>query len=496
MRKFGIFVVAFWGLVPFAGSAQTKTRLESMADFYERTGHPQSAVFFVQLQKAKDEARPATPLDQLIAEALKQNPDIRVAESKVRETEAELNRTRMKVVSEVTFLHAEIQAAQAMVDYANKQHDRMSQLKKSASISEEVYREAALALEKAKADLAAKQAKLPYLLGRSGNTGLTPAKLLEQVKDSKTTDDEFLRRVTLDILGRTPSAEEIKSFKALTEKDRRQKWIDQLLQTQWKTPNSTSIDVASSCIRCHEPTSRWAVLADSFHHGMWLDRFLGIAAKPDSPLTDKLRKALDTTIHAELTKAPQKEVMDFVRSKTPGVNLIVRLKSDRKAGEATITANFRDPIPLGAFLQYLEDELGCSFVLRDYGVVVVSADEKLPPGAVRVIDFWKRGKSAENKIEADKTPAPKDIRAKIDKIDEKDGNQVSITVGSDAGLQVNHMLGVYRTQPQPKFVGTIRIISVTPQRAVGRVVDGASGALQVGDEVTSQLTPDDRAATK
>jgi hypothetical protein len=40
--------------------------------------------------------------------------------------------------------------------------------------------------------------------------------------------------------------------------------------------------------------------------------------------------------------------------------------------------------------------------LRDYGIVAVTADDRIPPGAQRVIDWWKRGKTPAP------GPAPKD----------------------------------------------------------------------------------------
>ena len=273
-------------------------------------------------------------LDQQITEALKNNPDIRVAEAKVRESEAELNRTRMKVISDVTFLQAEIHAAQAMVDYAKKKYDRMSALQKAGSIEESVYGESALALEKAKADLAAKQAKLPYLLGKQ--PGSIDARI------------EATNRVNI--------------------------WYD--LNTAWDEAHAASprdlvqyLSVGKTAVQA---------LAD-----------IG------SPMTDKLRKALDTPMtfpRAEVDLLT--DLMEFVRDKGLDFNIIIRLKSTKKM---RLNIQLEKPIPLGAFLQYLEDELGVVFVLRDYGIVVTAADERLPPGAIRVVDFWKHGGKAETK---------------------------------------------------------------------------------------------------
>ena len=79
-----LFLLAAWLQAPHQSGAQTVPREKALADFYWRTGHAQSAVFYVQLaqtQEKKESPKQASTLDQLIAEALKNNPDIRVAES-------------------------------------------------------------------------------------------------------------------------------------------------------------------------------------------------------------------------------------------------------------------------------------------------------------------------------------------------------------------------------------------------------------------------------
>ncbi len=463
-------------------------------------GHAQSS----ETQKKAEDKLEQARLDDLIARALKNNPDIRVGESKVRESEAELSRTRMKVVSDITFLHAEIHAAKAMVDYAQKQYDRTDRLLKNKSISVEEHRVTSLALEKAMADLAGKQAKLPYLLGQSaGSTAATfldaivTKKWLADAKDQKLTDEEFLRRLSLDLTGKPPTVEELQKFLAAPEKDRREKWLDLLLKSHAESPRGTWRERHDSSLR------PWSVMNEHWHN-FGVDQPIRIPVRTDSPLHDKLRRALENRITFKAEKKSPTEVMNFVRDYLPGVNLNVRIKPAPKGAFSpeeparTVTADFSEPIPIGAFLQFLEDELQCTFILRDYGVVVISAAEKLPPGAVRVTDFWKHDKAIEKKEKIEPggkdekipTPPAKEIRGTIEKLDQQDTSLVSFSVGSDAGLHVGHTLDVYRTAPQPKFVGTIRVISVMPQRSVGRIVSGTPGGFKAGDQVTSQLTPD------
>jgi hypothetical protein len=118
---------------------------------------------------------------------------------------------------------------------------------------------------------------------------------------------------------------------------------------------------------------------------------------PGTPTTDKLRKALDAKIRVDFTKTRSSAVMDYLRDKAlPGVNLVVRGKA---RDDVPVTVKLEEPVPVGAVLQFLEDELNIEFVLRDYGIVVVAAGDRPPPGAVRVVEFWKHGKTAAPKAE-------------------------------------------------------------------------------------------------
>jgi hypothetical protein len=92
--------------------------------------------------------------------------------------------------------------------------------------------------------------------------------------------------------------------------------------------------------------------------------------------------------------------------------------------------------------------------------------------------------------EPEKNPPAKKLNGLIEKLDDKDASLVSISIGSDVGLAKGHTLEVYRLKPQPKYLGTIRIIEISEQKAVGkRIGPNLTGlpALDVGDRVTSSL---------
>lgn len=444
----------------------------------------------------KNEEKPAS-LDQLIAEALKNNPDLRVAEAKVREAEAELYRTRIRVTTDLQGVHAEIEAAEAGHKEALIRWKRAEKLFQSGSLSREDYDQALLTYLKMNAELVAKQAKLPYLLGKQAGGRIMFLDQLEAYKPTAykssaekagfaaraaSSDEEFLRRVTLDVEGRVPTSAETKSFMSLAEKTRREEWIEKLLKI--------------------EESSHPAFLSDLVFNAKVSKRTLD--SKFDTSMTDKLRTALDAPILLKGEKFNQAQILDRIRDHLNGVNLHVRHKAPK---DRAIEIQFNEPMPLGAFVQFIEDELECVFVLRDYGVVVVPADGRLPPGAIRVIDFWKEAKTADAKAQpvskdgndVFSNPPPVRVKGVVETVDAQDKAMVQISIGSVAGLKVGHTLDLYRLKPQPKFVGTLRIVSVSADKSVGQIVSPmgpASPMVQVGDQVASHLTPDVSKAKK
>jgi hypothetical protein len=430
-------------------------------------------------KKAGDKKPKQETLEQHIAEALKNNPDIRVGEVKVREAEAELNRTRLKVISELTLVHADIMAAHAVVNEAEARFERAKRLVANKTMSLEEFEAVASALSRAKADLAAKTSKLPFLLGKQTAGSATSALVDELIlkkwlgagKIEAPSDEEFLRRVMLDLQGRLPTPEEIQKFKKMPEKDRRERWVDQLWAQELTRVHKAPPN--DGCVKCHAVS--WLAPADP-HHKLWVEKYWQIFLKPESPMTDKLRKALDTQTRMDFSARAPKDVLDYLREKMlPGINLHVRTKLSKKDA---IDVKLFEPVPLGAVLQYLEDELAIIFVLRDYGIVVVSADERIPPGAVRVIDFWKHGKTAEPALREGQrqkdpnvtpvSPEKKSTRGAIERVDPNDPSLVQISLGSDAGVAKGRTLDVFRLAPQPRFLGHVRIVEVYATRSVGK----------------------------
>lgn len=88
-----------------------------------------------------------------------------------------------------------------------------------------------------------------------------------------------------------------------------------------------------------------------------------------------------------------------------------------------------------------------------------------------------------------RNPPPEVIEGLVKQVDKKE-DLMTISVGSDSGLQKGQTLEVFRVGAKPgetKYLGTIRIVDVRPTEAVGKAVGRLSGAVQKGDRVASRI---------
>jgi hypothetical protein len=81
-------------------------------------------------------------------------------------------------------------------------------------------------------------------------------------------------------------------------------------------------------------------------------------------------------------------------------------------------------------------------------------------------------------------PPPDDVEGLVRRVD---GNLVSITIGSDAGLAKNQTLEVFRFGATPRYIGRIKIVEVTPTQAVGQIQGKLTTPVRAGDTVASNV---------
>jgi hypothetical protein len=363
----------------------------------------------------KEKAPAKSKLEEMLAQALKDNPDIRVATAKLGEAEAELNRVRLQVMQKVVTLYHTTEMARADVATAERTLVRMRQLGKAVSHEELDAAEAALAAAKAK--LAAVEAEVPYVIGKQPQVAAADSATLRGL--------HYL--AALQAAG--------------------------ALEGRFDTPAGGGGTGPA-------------------------------APRPvQGPIADRLRRALDAPVSLRVTEGGVGDVLRLLREKEPALN--IKFVPSPVAPQK-LTFELKD-LPLGAALEYLEDSLpNYAIVVREYGLLLTPAD-RVPPGAVSLHDFWKRGRG--QTTTGVKNPPAKDVEGVVKRVDANSG-LVTISGGSDAGLVKGNTMEVFRLASVPaqsKYLGRIQVLDTTPTEAVCRPVGRMPGVPQVGDRVASRI---------
>jgi hypothetical protein len=362
-------------------------------------------------EPAQEKAPPAkSKLEEMLAQALKDNPDIRVAAAKLGEAEAELNRVRLQVMQKVVTLYHSMEMARTDVQTAERTLERVRRL--GAAVSREELDAAEAALAAAKAKLAAVEAEVPYVIGK---------------------------------------------------------------QPQMAAAESATMRGLLYLRGLQAAGAREAVNSNTQY------ALLGLEAarrQVQGPLADRIRKALDTPVSLRMTEGGVADVLRVLQQQEPALTI----KYVPRAGAGPkLTFELKD-LPLGAALEYLEDSLtDYTIVMREYGLLL-TVEDRVPPGAVRLHDFWKKPRA---QAAAGKNPPAKNVSGVVTKVDA--GGLLSIDIGSNNGLLPGHTLELFRLTPEAKYLGPVRVVDTQPNEAVCRPVSRLSGPARVGDRVASQV---------
>jgi len=383
--------------------------------------------------RAKQKAPPAkSKLEAMLTEALKNNPDIRVDAAKLAEAEAKLNRTRVQVTQKVVTLHQAILSQKAVIEVAQKKYDRVKRLNASAAVDAQAVEQAMAELTIAKAKLEELEAQIPALLGKVQKSAMAEVPL------------QFRHSLEYESDGRS----DIFQF------------------TESSSPQNSQ---------------------SSQPKGYIFER-----AIVSLPQAEKLRKALQTPVKVKFEDATFDDILNYLSKMVEGLsfrNLFAR-KGGGNFELPKLSLQFEEALPVSAILQALEDETGCRFFVREYGIVATTKNGA-PLGAITVEEFLRQKPSDDSRRRSGegKNPPAEDVEGLVKSVDVS--GLMTISIGSDAGLAKGHTLELFRLNPsspsQSKYLGTVRILETQASQSVAQPVGGLSGPPQRGDRVASRL---------
>jgi Outer membrane efflux protein len=311
-----------------------------------------AGLVFGQQPPAKKEAgleKPAKAapgsLEDTLEKALRSSADIKAAESKVRDAEAELNRVRHQVLTKATVLHSDMQVARRMLAVAEEAFALTQQGFKMGSVPQAEVLAAQSAIEKARGEVEKLDAQLKALRG------------------------EFaLKNFNVSNVAFAPDG-----------------------NTLWTGSADGAVRV-------------WEVSTGElyFPYSVVLDYGGANRSKMQpvqTPMAERIRKLLDQEVEYETNDRIDlalDNLLDVAKSDIPVRKLLIPTSEPQVA--------MKGKLSVGAWFQAIEDsDPSIRILVRDYGILLTTKD-RVPEGAVRVLDFWK---SKEAKPKAESKPAEK-----------------------------------------------------------------------------------------
>ncbi|HEV2948149.1 MAG TPA: hypothetical protein VGX70_12290 [Gemmataceae bacterium] len=319
-------------------------------------------------QPAKPAQAAEPTLEEMLNKALKDNPDIRVAEAKVREADAELNRTRLQVTQKVLAFHHARESQKAIIKVAEEDLQRIQKLEANKAVSQEEVKQAQQRLSASKAKLAEIEAEMPYLLGQQQRLAVGSATISPEGKWLISNTDGTVKLWESTIINPTKPSD-----------------------IKWQTPileNSNSNFIDSGIFQFIGQVNQ--------------------ATKETGTIADKVRKALETQVTVDYKQRTVHDILEDLKKKVPGLSIhdlsgvsqiVINLHIDGQVPLRTALEMLEDT---GSVLHQSESSGRLSFVLRDYGLLF-APNGNLPSDAVHISNLGRGLKLT--KPENDKAPA-------------------------------------------------------------------------------------------
>jgi hypothetical protein len=311
-------------------------------------------------------------LANLLGAAMSRNPDIAVAEGKVRAAQSELDRTRLDVSRQVVdafqsvrFARKSMEIGKAQLDSSKKAQARMQELHKTGNVSEthvsdanSAAREAELALIKAEAHLEMAVATLDYLIG--GPRAGAGMMFRGTVGPGSTGFGES---------GGFPGGGHLSPGLPGLGPDGGATGDTGISDISEPNPfGGGAADPAASGTKHRDPDK--ASTGGKRHFPL-----IGIVGERNSTFHERLRKKLAEPTTVEFLEAPVSDVMRYLDDVHGISNIVIdTLTPDgRNPGEEPITLKL-EKIPLSAALMAIEDLGNVRFVVTEYGLRLTTKD--------------------------------------------------------------------------------------------------------------------------
>lgn len=303
-------------------------------------------------QPAKKEAAPKEPtkpapgsLEDTLEKALRSSADIKAAESKVRDAEAELNRVRHQVLTKATVLHSDMQVAKRMLIVAEETFALTRRGFEQGKVPQAEVLAAQSAIEKARGEVEKLEAQLKALRG------------------------EFaLKNFNVSNIAFVPDG-----------------------NPHWAVNMDGTIRVWNA-----QSDSAWILEKTT---GSVLGANKLESSSVQTPMAERIRKLLDQEVEFEVNGQIHQVLDDLLEVAKSDIPIRKLLNPQPDAPVA-----LRGKLSVGAWFQAIEDsDPSIRILIRDYGLLLTTKD-RVPEGAARVLDFWK---AKEVKTKTDPKPAEK-----------------------------------------------------------------------------------------
>ena len=290
---------------------------------------------------ADEKAAPAKEaLDQLLAEALRNSPEIQLGEAKLREAEAELRRVRLSVLQKVIEQQTTVEAQKQRATIAEASYQRAANMFAKGGMSSEELARAKAEVESVKA--AIKQAeltlngltgKLPFSVPGGGAMGMMGGGAMGMGFDPRMMGGQF------GIGG-----------------------------GGFGQFGGGALGIAGGQGGVEDPNARHV-------------------RTPRGASADKVRQSLDKMVKIDLpVTMPLKDIPRWLRESVCDVPLLPQFQDKR---EELVVFGLSGEITLGAAFQALQDVVpGLQCFVREYGILI-TVDGVGPDDGMLLLDFWR-----------------------------------------------------------------------------------------------------------